>query len=137
MQTTVGARLLLPVLLQHFRTLVGGQKQLEGIQRRVTLLGLCAAFGVPRRPRSIYIYKLSGLLPRRAASFGCYRALFDHVYVRQSFGKAQRKAAGPMSGLGLHKCLAKALAYLAMASCSKCLARPPRAPAPAWHGVGG
>lgn len=49
MQTAVGARLLLPVLLRHFRGLVGGQQKLAGIQRRVMLLGLCAAFGVPRR----------------------------------------------------------------------------------------
>jgi len=54
MQTSAGARLLLPILLNHFSNSLGyssrqSRKEVALLQRRVTLTGLCAAFGVPNR----------------------------------------------------------------------------------------
>ncbi|CAJ1410744.1 unnamed protein product [Effrenium voratum] len=55
MRNAAGARFLLPFLLDHFcETLAGAslrrsRSEVATIQRRVTLTGLCAAFGVPKR----------------------------------------------------------------------------------------
>ncbi|CAK9016175.1 Uncharacterized protein SCF082_LOCUS13068 [Durusdinium trenchii] len=51
MQNAAGARMLLPLLLQHLGQTAVGQRQrrVHQLSRRTALIGLCAAFAVPHR----------------------------------------------------------------------------------------